>query len=79
MSEPTTLQEWVDQSPNASPNNTLIETIGLNKNRHVVYYAYGWNLRHVDPNEKAVYVNPSGNTIPAEEAIALLDTPYYED
>jgi len=42
------------------------------KNNKPVYYSYHWNLRPVDPHEKAVYTDPAGNIITLEQAHALL-------
>lgn len=67
----TTLQEWVNQSPNASKNNTLIQTIGMKKGKPV-YYTYGWNLKPVDPREVDVHTLPDGTIITPEEAHKLL-------
>lgn len=66
-----TLQDWVDQSPNSSPRNTLIKTIGLKDGRQV-YASYHWNLRPVDPEEKAVYCDNEDKVITPEEAHAKL-------
>jgi hypothetical protein len=65
------LQQWVDQSPNRSTHNTLIQTVGLKKGKPV-YYSYRWNLRPVEPNEPDVYTRPDGRIITPQQAHALL-------
>lgn len=67
-----TLQDWVDQSPNASTTNVLIETLGVSGGR-VVYRSYRWRNKTTQQDEPDVYVSEkSGRIISQENAHSLL-------
>jgi hypothetical protein len=57
MNTTTALQQWVEQSPNRTPSNTLIQT------RIGELYCFAWNLKPNAPDERALWLDSNGQQV----------------